>query len=69
MIQNTHCSMYFLARAHRPTKLKALVKASRSGTVLLVHVVSTQYVAPHARMKQRATGRYFFSGMWVMGIS
>ena len=61
--------MYFLASAHSPTKLMAFVKESSTGTVLLVKLTSTQYVAYHAARKASATGRYFFSGMWVMGIT
>ena len=40
-IQNAHCSTYLRANAHKPTKLRALVKASRAGTVELVNSVST----------------------------
>ena len=59
--------MYFFASAHRPMKLRALVKESSSGTVLLVNFTRIQYVAAHAATNATATGAYLLAGMWVMG--
>ena len=57
---SSHCSAYFCARAQRATMLRAVVKASATGTVELVQCVSIHQMPNHSSRSAASEGR-----MWV----